>query len=86
MTNQFTLFAAKADGVFERTISSQFDQELFAYVNAMLCGLRIAGVRGAIQFEIRRPDNSIMYAAIISFSDDLPNGVWNVTVDDLNAK
>lgn len=86
MNKLYELWAAKSGGVYERIGRNLYVTELLAVANAITTGLRIVEFRGVILFEVRKTDNSVVYAVGISFTDGSPNGDWAVSVDDLQAE
>lgn len=84
MTNltMFVLSMAGADGVpVQLSTCGGAEAPLFDDINAIAKALTIVKFRGTVTFTITTTNGVLYWTVLISYTDDIPNGVWN-TVDE----
>jgi hypothetical protein len=58
------------------------DVSLASAANTVVKALSIIGFRGSVTFFAKTEAGNPLWAAVVTFTDDLPNGNWNTTKYD----
>ena len=85
MMTEYSLWASKAGQALQNFRSSVYIPVISDYLKTFIDGTALVQFRGAVQVQIRTATDVPIYSATISFTDDLPNGVWSVEQDDIHT-
>jgi hypothetical protein len=71
---------AHNDGVpVELATATVSDLPLSQIATAAVKALSIVGYRGCVTFQAKNANGSPLWAAVVTFTDDLPDGTWLTT-------
>ena len=78
----YTLSVAGADGVFVPLLgasAADTDMALLTEIDKIAKALAIVQFRGVATFQIAASTGDLCWTCNVTFTDDLPTGVWNNT-------
>jgi hypothetical protein len=75
------IYATLTMGVNEKApvllaTSTVSDVPLLEHANVTVKALSIIGFRGSVSLQAMKGDGTLLWAAVVSFTDDIPNGYW----------
>ncbi len=85
----YTMSVAGADGVFvpfSGASAADTDMALLNEMNDIARALSIIKFRGTAMFQIAASTGDLCWTCVVTFTDDLPQGVWNNTNHHFQGK
>jgi hypothetical protein len=78
----YVLSVAGADGVYKPVCTAseaETQHALTDQINRMVKALVVLKFRGVAIFQIATDAGDLCWTSIVTFTDDIPEGVWNTT-------